>query len=248
MKLKARIITFFVFCSQRISFSQFIYFNIYAFFVFLCTGCSSITNSADENDTNFSWEIQQASMSWGKEPLKLETMFGFRLRMSESEYESNFDSLITIGLANNRRQIKFGNTYDEYFELTPVFFNDTLFQLDFKLFPLLTSLDTMTRSVDMLDVIVKLYTDKNVMKTDTTYKSESNNILFYTDAYGWIENNRLIKVYRTVLPNSIIRSYEFRNAEYIDLQLKSRYEVFSNKKVESDLDSVRNDKLMNISK
>ena len=227
--------------------TKYILFVILVFSVCLTMGCSSIINGADEKDTYFNWERQQASKSWGKEPPKLETMFGFRLRMSKLEYESTFDSLILVGLANEERQIRFGDTFDEYFEVEPHYHNDTLFQIDFQIQPTLTNADTIIRAVNMLTIIEKLYTNINVKKSDTTFDSD-HKIISYVDAYGWVDNNRLIKVYRRVYPDIILLRGEFDNVEFIDLTIKMRHEASLLNQEKTNIDTVRINKLKNISK
>jgi len=233
---------------QFLIFQKFSLFSILIFSVCLIVSCSSMGNGADEKDNYFNWESQQASKSWGKEPLKLETMFGFRLRMSKLEYESTFDSLILVGLANEKRQIRFGDTFDEYFEVEPHYHNDSLFQIDFEIQPTLTNADTIIRVVDMLAVIEKLYTNINIKKSDTAYDSGKKEVFFYEDAYGWVDNNRLIKVYRRVFPNIILMRGLFDNVEFIDLAVKMRHEASSLNQEITNIDSVRINKLNNINK
>jgi hypothetical protein len=168
--------------------------------------------------------------------------------MSKLEYESTFDSLILVGLANEKRQIRFGDTFDEYFEVEPHYQNDSLFQIDFEIQPTLTNADTIIRAVDMLAVIEELYTNINVKKSDTTFDSEHKKILFYEDAYGWVDNNRLIKVYRRVFPDIILMRGEFDNVEFIDLAIKMRHEESLIKKEITNIDTVRINKLKNINK
>lgn len=244
--------------SKKISSCQFLskfrninYFVSSYFLVSFCcliVGCTLSENSVDEKDTYFTWESQQASKSWGKQPPKLETMFGFRLRMSKLEYETTFDSLILVGMANEKRQIRFGNTFDEYFDVEPHFHNDTIFQIDFEIQPTLTNLDTIIRTVDMRAVIEKLYTDMNIKKTDTTYSSDNKEVIYYEDAYGWLENNRLIKVYRRVFPNSTLLSYDFDDVEFTDLEFEKRYKASLLNQEISNLDTIRTNKLNNINK
>ena len=54
----------------------------------------------DKSDTNFTKEISAAKKNWVKYILRLQTMYGFKLRMSKSDYEKHFDSLINAGISN----------------------------------------------------------------------------------------------------------------------------------------------------
>jgi len=227
----------------------FLLFSVILFLsLFFNTGCLNLIKGPDPKDTEFSWESEQVEKSWGKLPLKLETMFGFHLRMSKPEYEKNFDSLILVGLANHKKEIRFGDTFEEYFEVKPYFYRDTLFQIDFKVnFALLVS-DTAVRSVDMLDIIQKLYPYNSIKKVDTVYSSDPKKILLWTDVYGWIDNNRLIRVYRIQVPESFIRQSEFEDVEFIDLELRSRQLIDKSNQESLNIDMDRANKLKSISK
>ena len=101
----------------------FLFFSVILFLsLFFITGCLNLTKGPDPKDTEFSWESEQVEKSWGKLPLKLESMFGFHLRMSKPEYEKNFDSLILVGLANHKKEISgfAAHTTNNKMELTAV--------------------------------------------------------------------------------------------------------------------------------
>ena len=69
----------------------------YLFFIILFS-CNIIE---DKTDTEFTKEIATAKKGWGKDTLRLQTMYGFKLRMSKEEYEKHYDSLIKVGITSS---------------------------------------------------------------------------------------------------------------------------------------------------
>ena len=230
------------YCIQGIFFNRFYIF----LYMVLSIGCTGIISGSDPNDTEFQWESNISLSNLDKNPLNLETMFGIRLRMTKSEYNYIFDSLIDIGVSNKNKEIKFGETFEEYFEVKPFFYKDTLYQVNFTIRPWLTSFDNKSRNVDMLDVISKLYTNNSIHKTDTIYKFNTKEVFLYQDVYGWIKTNRLIKVIRRVQLGSPVTNYNFDYAEFSDIQLKKRYDLEISRAEIHKLDSMRDDKLNHI--
>lgn len=212
---------------------KFVYF-IFIVFVF---SCNILENNSD---TDFTKEIASAKKNWGKDSLRLQTMYGFKLRMSKSEYDNHFDSLIEVGIADKSKHIYFNGDYQSIF-VTPQYYNNQLIEIDFSLsdvnFYIDTNSVTKTRIESNMDEIIpKLYGASKFYKERVLYEpSDKSKIFSKSWAYGWFDNNRMIKVSRSHMPSiENAENWRFTSAVFTDLELKEKFEL--NKKI---LDSIR---------
>ena len=189
----------------------------------------------DKSDTSFSKEITEAKKGWGKDTLRLQTMYGFKLRMSEVEYYKHFDSLIKVGISNKFKDIQFNGDYQSI-SVYPKFFNNLLMEIDFSLSDVRSYLDTNSvpnsrKETNMDEIITKLYGASKVYKEMIMNDpSDNSKIALKKWAFGWIENNRLIDVSRSYMPSiDKEENWRFTSAVFTDLELKEKFDF--NKKI-----------------
>jgi hypothetical protein len=189
----------------------------------------------DKSDTYFTKEIAAAKKNWGKDSLRLQTMYGFKLRMSKSEYEKHFDSLINVGISNKFKEIQFNGDFQSI-SVFPQFYNNLLMEIDFSLSDVRSYLDTNSvpnsrNETNMDEIITKLYGASKVYKEMIMNDpSDNSKISLKKWAYGWIENNRLINVSRIYMPSiDKEENWRFTSAVFTDLELKEKFDL--NKKI-----------------
>jgi hypothetical protein len=208
---------------------------LYYFLFIILFSCNLIE---DKTDTEFTKEIAEAKKGWGKDTLRLQTMYGFKLRMSNEEYEKHYDSLINVGISDKSKNIQF-NGDAQSISVQPTFFNNQLIKIDFSLSDFWLFVDTngVTKSgtESNMDVIItKLYRTSRIFKERTIYDpSEKSKIYAKVWAYGWIENNRLIKVSRSFMPSiDKEEDWRYKTAEFIDLEFMEKFDL-NKRKVDS---------------
>jgi hypothetical protein len=208
---------------------------VYFLSIIILFSCNLIE---DKTDTQFTKEIAEAKKGWGKDTLRVQTMYGFKLRMSKEEYEKHYDSLIKVGILDKNGNIEF-NGDAQSISVNPTFFSNQLFKIDFSLSPFYHLIDTnfvplnKTES-NMLDLIQKLYGKSKLYKEYIMYYTDDKSKIFSKDwAYGWIENNRLINVSRSFMPSvEKEEDWRYKTAEFIDLELREKFDL-NKKKVDS---------------
>lgn len=194
----------------------------------------------DKSDTDFKKEIAAAKVNWGKDSLRLQTMYGFKLRMSISEYDNHFDSLIKVGIAEKSKLIFFNGDYQSI-SVSPQFYNNQLMEIDFSLSDVRFYIDTnsVTNSrteSNMDEIIPKLYGASKFFKERVLYEPSDKSKIFSKEwAYGWFEYNRMIKVSRSYMPTiENEENWRFTSAVFTDLEIKEKFDL--NKKI---ADSIR---------
>ena len=209
--------------------------HLYYFLFTILFSCNLIE---DKTDTEFTKEIAEAKKGWGKDTLRLQTMYGFKLRMSKEEYEKHYDSLIKVGISDKNGNIEF-NGDAQSISVYPNFFNNQLFKIDFTLSDFWLSVDTngVTKSrteSDMNEIITKLYRSSKIYKERILYDPTEKSKIFAKDwAFGWIDNNRLINVSRSFMPSvEKEEDWRYKTAEFIDLELREKFDL-NKKKVDS---------------
>jgi hypothetical protein len=210
---------------------------LYTLFFICILSCNIIE---DKSDTDFTKEIAAAKKNWGKDSLRLQTMYGFKLRISKSEFDNHFDSLINVGISNKSKEIQFNGDYQSI-SVYPQFYNNQLMEIDFSLSDVNFYVDTNSVSnsrteSNMDEIIPKLYGVSKFYKERITYYPSDNSKIFSKEwAYGWFDNNRMIKVSRSYLPSiHTEENWRFTSAVFTDLELKEKFDL--NKKI---ADSIR---------
>lgn len=195
----------------------------------------------DKTDISFSKEIYEAKKGWGKDSLRLQTMYGFKLRMSKNEYEKHIDSLIKVGIINKQKDIQINGDYQSiYFDSE--FYHNQLMQIVFQLSDVRDYLDTNAvhqnrTEINMDEIITKLYGVAKVYKERILYDPSDKSKIFDKDwAYGWIENNRLIDVSRSYMPTiEKEENWRFTSAKFLDLELKEQFDL--DKKIKDSINA-----------
>ena len=185
----------------------------------------------NKNDTSFSKEIAEAKKGWGKDTLRLQTLYGFKLRMSKEEYEKHIDSLMKVGIINKQKDIQINGDYQSIYFYSE-FYHNQLMQIVFQLSDVRDYLDTNSvpnsrKEINMDEIIPKLYGVSKVYKERILYDPSDNTKIFAKDwAYGWIENNRLIDVSRSYMPTiHKEENWRFTSAKFLDLELKEKFDL-----------------------
>lgn len=192
----------------------------------LLFSCSSYF---DKSDYDFHKEIAEAKKHWGIDSLRLQTMFGFKLRMSEIEYNKHFDSLIKVGISDENHNIQYNGNFQSIW-VNPNFKQNKLIDIEFGLSDIsevdTNSIEQIHTESSMYEIVKHLYGEAKIYKEGITYEPSNKSKIFSKQwGFGWIENNRFILVERSFLPSiDSIEDSRFKSVIFSDIELKEKFE------------------------
>ena len=92
-----------------------------------------------------------------------------------------------------------------------------------------------------MQIINKLYGVTKIYKERIDYDlTDKTKVEDKTSSYGWIDNNRLINVFKVYFPSiDKIEDWRYSFADFTDLELKEKFNL--NKKIADSLSSKKED-------